>query len=279
MKIFLALGLWALTLTSCSSKVEVNEDQRPELQFLNCRNDQGPASIVKGSQVTPQDPQSKLAVMLIVDHGDGSTSTCTGAPISDRVLLTAAHCVKGVSKTSVHAIFHSDLKCSSGYDRASMTIPSTDVIMNTDYNGKASAKDDLALVKLATPIPASYPVAVLYNGTSPLSSDDVLMIGYGVTTEWRNDSRVLRKTLKSFEHESYIKDNNIAFDQRGSSGGVCSGDSGGPIYIQSQGRYQIIGINSVVSGSSESTACHEFSIALYAPYYASWIQKELLKLQ
>ncbi|WP_413291470.1 S1 family peptidase [Bdellovibrio sp. HCB337] len=293
MKNYLGIGILALALVACGSNKEVKHDvgEGPangteDRSYLNCRNDDGTISvgIVNGSQVGTQDPHSNLAVMLVMDHGRDEKghykgSTCTGTPISDRVILTAAHCVKDLKKTAVHAVFHNNIKCSSGYDPKTKMIPAIDVVINSEYKGKADAKDDLALVKLASPIPSHYPIATLYDGKSALSSDDVLMIGYGITSEMNNDHRVLRKTIKSFKKDSLVQDNNIVFDQRNSTGGVCSGDSGGPIYVQVDGQYQIVGINSVVTGASEYTACHEFSIALYAPFYNPWIQTELAKIK
>lgn len=233
--------------------------------------------IVNGSSVGTQDPDSKRAVLLVIRRGETYTS-CTGAAISDRVILTAGHCVKGADKNNITAIFHPQTTCSSGYD-ASKSIPSVDVLVHKDYKGDQRAKFDLAMVKLGSPIPSAYLPQALYDGKSPLSSDDVLMIGYGVTSEGNHDSMHLRKTMKSFKTEVAVKDQNIGFDQRTASGGVCTGDSGGPVYVQVGGQYQIIAINSIVMGKDNETACHNMSMAMYMPFFADWIQESLTKLR
>lgn len=276
-KLFLGLSLLVMTLSACSPSKEIKEDPNVR-DILNCHDENNSYSIVKGSSVTAQDPDSKRAILLIIRKGD-SDFVCTGSAISDRVILTAAHCVKGAGKGDVTAIFHPEMACDSGYDRTRMTISSEDMTIHEKYDGGTKAKNDLALIKLSSPIPASYPIATIYDGTTPLSSDQVLMIGYGVTNEQGGDSMKLRKTIKSYKEDSAVLDHRIGFLQNNSTGGVCSGDSGGPVYVMVQGQYKIIGVNSVVTGKSEYTACHEMSMAMYAPFYAPWIQENLLKLQ
>lgn len=276
MKLFLYIAMTVLALAACGSR-EATTIEKSEIAdtFMNCHPDS--KGIVNGSSVALQDPDSKRAVLLIIRRGN-SISSCTGAPISDRVILTAGHCLKDVNKKDVSVIFHPEMTCTSGYD-ISKSIPSVDVLVHKDYKGDNQAKFDLAMVKLASPIPASYQVQSLYDGQSPLSSDNVLMVGYGITSEGNRDSLHLRKTIKSFKEETAVKDQNIAFDQRTSSGGVCSGDSGGPVYVQVGGTYKIIAVNSVVLGKEAANACHTMSLAMYMPYFADWVQQSLMQLK
>lgn len=278
MKFLLYMGLTVLTLTACGSN-ESTSIENAEIAaadgFMDCRPKSN--GIVNGTSVSPQDPDSKRAVLLIIRRGK-SIMSCTGAAISDRVILTAGHCVKGAGKKDITVVFHPEMTCASGYD-ISKSIPSVDVLVHKDYKGDSRAKSDLAMVKLASPIPASYRPQELYDGESPLSSDDVLMVGYGITSEGRRDSMRLRKTTKSFKNEVAQKDQNIGFDQRTASGGVCTGDSGGPVYVQVGGQYKIIAVNSIVMGKSDETACHTMGMAMYMPYFADWIEESLNKLR
>jgi V8-like Glu-specific endopeptidase len=266
----------ALALTACGSRNNAAiEKSEVAAAFMDCRPEES-NGIVNGTSVAPQDPDSKRAVLLIIRRGK-TISSCTGAPISDRVILTAGHCLKGVNKRDVTVVFHPEMTCTSGYNE-SKSIPSVDVLVHKDYKGDNQAKYDLAMVKLESPIPSTYHPQSLYDGTTPLSSDQVLMIGYGVTSEKTRDSMHLRKTMKSFKTETAVRDQNIGFDQR-AGGGVCSGDSGGPVYVQADGEYKIIAVNSTVMSKDENKVCHGLSMAMYMPYFADWVQQSLKKLK
>ncbi|MBS1971881.1 MAG: trypsin-like serine protease [Bdellovibrionales bacterium] len=272
MKLFLYIGMTALVLTACSSRENVSNDES-EIANAITSCDSGSSGIVNGTSVTAQDPDSKRAVLLIIHRGKIVTS-CTGTPISDRVILTAGHCLKDVKKGDVDVVFNSDISCSA----MANSIPSVDILIHKDYKGDNQAKFDLAMLKLESPIPSSYLPQSIYDGKAPLSNDQVLMIGYGVTSESIHDSMHLRKTTKSFKTETAIRDQNIGFDQR-TGGGVCSGDSGGPVYVQVGGEYKIIAVNSTVMNKDESQACHGLSMAMYMPFFADWVQQSLDKLR
>ena len=277
MKLFLCLGI-ALALIACSNNDSMNVEKSEIADtFMSCHSQKSRKGIVNGSAVSALDPDSKQAVLLIIRRGKDIQS-CTGAPISNRVILTAAHCLKGADKTSVTVVFHPEMTCASGYD-ISKSIPSTDILVHKKYDGKSNADSDLGLVKLAAPIPASYPVQSIYDGESPVSSDQVLMIGYGISNEGAEDSLFLRKVTKSFKNQTSLREQNIIFDQRGDSGGVCSGDSGGPVYVQVDGQYKIIGINSVVAAKDEKTACHGVSVGMYMPSFSDWVKENISRLK
>lgn len=271
MKLLLSLGL-ALSLIACSEKVSKISDTPLNMDaYLECHGSKN--GIVSGKMVDVNDPDTKYAVLLVIREGN-SLKTCTGSVIAKNVILTAGHCARGAEKNQIYAVFHPDMMCASGYN-SRMKIQSDDILVHKDYKGDSSAKSDLALVKLSAPVPADYPVIDLYDGKSPLSSDNLLMVGYGITSESARDSRFLRKVNKSAKLDSMVDGPNIAFDQRDGRGGVCSGDSGGPIYAKVGNQYKVIGVNSVVAGPKEETVCHNFSIAMYMPSFADWVQQSL----
>jgi len=282
----LILNLLALALGACSAKYDNLEHaagralQGPGLDpwteaFLDCHDENTPYSIVNGSPVAPQDPDSKKAVLLVIFTADGVRS-CTGALIGERMILTAAHCL--TEATQVTAVFSPQMTCASGYNRERMSIPAEKFLAHENYAPEKNFLNDLGLVKLKAPAPADYPVAHLYDGQRPLTSDQILMIGYGISDESKKDSLTLRKTTKSFHEESFVKGQVIAFNQAGESGGVCDGDSGGPIYAQCEGEEQIIGIADRVMGKDPLKVCHKASAAAYVPAYLDWIRDHLQTL-
>ncbi len=272
MKLFLYIGMTVLVLAACSSRENISNDGS-EITNTMTGCDSGANGIVNGTSVTPQDPDSQRAVLLIIHRGK-TVSSCTGTPVSDRVILTAGHCLKDVQKGDVDVVFNPDISCSA----MAKSIPSVDILIHKDYKGDNQAKFDLALLKLESSIPRSYQPQALYDGKASLSSDQVLMLGFGITNEGNSDSLHLRKTTKSFKTETTVSDQNIGFDQR-TGGGVCNGDSGGPVYVQVNGEYKIIAVNSIVLNKDGNPACHGLSIAMYTPFFADWVQQGLNKFR
>ena len=125
MKLFLYIGMTALVLTACSSRENVSNDES-EIANAITSCDSGSSGIVNGTSVTAQDPDSKRAVLLIIHRGKIVTS-CTGTPISDRVILTAGHCLKDVKKGDVDVVFNSDISCSA----MANSITATAIIVTT----------------------------------------------------------------------------------------------------------------------------------------------------
>lgn len=233
--------------------------------------------IISGYKVSSQDELAKKVVMLLME-GEKS-SICTGTPIAKDVILTAAHCVKGA--TRVRAIFHTDITCESGFNINDHAIESSSFFYHDKYSGKTDATNDVALVKLKSAIPSDYDISKVYDGYSSLSSDTVTFAGYGVTREATEEGvpsgeGFLRMTTKSYRSEVRKDGMNLVIDQPYT--GVCSGDSGGPIFVEVRGEKQIIGVNSVVSGPTQSRVCHGKAVAMYAPHFTDWIRTALYYL-
>jgi len=116
-----------------------------------------------------------------------------------------------------------------------------------------------------------------------MDNDDLILAGYGVTSEDAHDSLFLRKVTKSIRKDILGRDDTkqrLYIDQSDSQG-VCSGDSGGPNFVMSNGEYKVLSINSV--GLSDlgtmSSVCHGKSIAMYLPFFKDWITKNVQSLQ
>lgn len=265
---FIALIL-VFSLSSCDPK-PADERSPNAVQFdLDCVPDQ-PSNIVGGKIVNLNDSDSKKVVLLLVRRNNVVTS-CTGVPISDRIILTAAHCINTADPNNIQVIFHTDMNCSSGYTRENL-ISSKSYILHPDFDGSLNSKADIALILLSERIPANYQISQLYTEGENLTSDEVLMIGYGITDELSKDSLVLRKTKKSFKNNSYLKRPLIVFSQDDVNGGFCRGDSGAPSFVQTSGLQKIIGINSVNIGKDAFTECHTASASMYIPDFSDWVK-------
>lgn len=230
--------------------------------------------IIGGARVNSNDILAKKVVMLLTKKGK-EVSICTGTPISKDVILTAAHCVDGAEKTDVAVVFHTDVTCESGFNSDKQAIKVQDFISHSGYSRKADATNDLALVKMNSSIPSDYEISEIYDGTSELSTDQVTLAGYGITDEDGKGAMFLRTTTKSFKNDITVEKENIVMEQKHT--GVCSGDSGGPVFVEVGGKLKIAGVNSVVSGKKEAI-CHGKSVSMFVPYFIDWIQTQSANL-
>lgn len=254
----------------------------PKVKGLTADSDEpfcheGAAStIVNGRPVKIDEALSKDAVLLITER-NGKTSFCTGVPISSRTILTAAHCVNKAEPSAIQVIFHIDSKCELGGLQEKI-IRSVSYTVHEDFDGSPRSHADLAMVRLSKGIPGEYPVATFYDGSAKLSSDDVQMLGYGITDESKQDGLVLRTTSKSFKADTYLKGPMLLFNQKNETGGFCRGDSGAPVYVFVGGVKKVIGINSMNIGLEKNRECHTVSVAMYVPHFSGWIKTQLLKM-
>lgn len=233
--------------------------------------------IIGGFRISDTDPLSKKVVMLLMKDGDDG-KICTGTPISKDMILTAAHCVKGISSDHITAIFHTDITCESGFDFPTMSIKAKDSIFHAGYSeGRKNITNDVALVKLSSNIPESYEVSEVYDGQSTLSSDVVTLAGYGSSDENGEGATYLRTTQKSFKDDIEVEDQKITLQQK--YRGICTGDSGGPVFVEVNNKLTIAGVNSYVGVDVTNTMCRSYSVSMYIPYFHDWIQTQLGNLR
>lgn len=180
-------------------------------------------------------------------------------------------------KKDVAIVFHTDVTCESGFDVSKQSVKIQDFISHASYSGEADATNDIALIKMKSSVPSDYEISEVYDGKSKLSNDTVTLAGYGITSEKsKNSSMFLRMTTKSFKNDVSIKEKNMIIQQP--TNGICLGDSGGPVFVEVDGKLKIAAVNSVVGGKSDDTICHGKSVSMWAPYYIDWIQTQSANL-
>jgi len=170
------------------------------------------------------------------DSGPEKISTvglngCTGTIIARDLILTAAHCYEN-SLQGGYVLFGIQF---SGRDRKIINIAGSTV--NQGYTGP---HNDVALLKLASDIPAGYkPVKLLPSSIALNSGDAVRQAGYG------SDNRPNSfGTLRTVDSRYMGKTRSGGLSVRNGSTAACSGDSGGPLYVQKNGEWYTAGITS-----------------------------------
>ncbi|MBI5320333.1 trypsin-like serine protease [Bradyrhizobium sp.] len=187
---------------------------------------------------------------------------CTGVVLAQNIVLTAAHCIVPGEKVWVgdHA--------GSG----SQTIPSRlsavdEIVPHPLYSRRDTGSPDLAMLRLATPLPDRFLPATL-SSRHLAEGDNLIAAGYGkASAEETRSPLVLRMVLlrvtNAFRGWAILT--SVSEDRAGGA----PGDSGGPLFSY-RGMHSLVGL--IVSISDKRTR----AVALAAHY--SWIKETQAKL-
>lgn len=233
-----------------------------------------PNGVVGGEPVGLGDPDQHLVTLLKIHRADRD-SVCTGTLISDRVILTAAHCVQG--DPDVVAFFHSEDGCPLGQERELARF-SKDIVIHPDFDGTPQSLADIALIKLGKPAPKEQMRVRPIGERDEPSSDSLTLIGFGITGETQADSQILRRVNKSYSRELSYKGRAIVVDQRAGTG-FCRGDSGAPILAEMYLEPRVLGVNSANVGTAVNSECHTLSLSMDVRKFADWMRENDAKLE
>lgn len=236
----------------------------------------------------PDEPYHDAVVAL--HYRSGTTvyrsPFCTGTLIDTDVVLTAAHCLDAASGGSTYremsasnlAIYVGDDPAS---DLASHVYTVSDLEINTSYN-RSSLRNDIALVRLSGDITESVdPVPPLPSSLGLTSGDageilnfagfgytetgdygeklqvDVEMAGLGCAVSGCTGAST--STQFSYSQSGYV--------------GPCSGDSGGPAFIDRSGTTYVAGITSY-----GDYYCRVYGVSTrvdaYESFWGDWIDAD-----
>jgi hypothetical protein len=181
------------------------------------------------------------------------------------------------------------------------------LFINPEFTGfgRPSVNDDLAVIKLNSPLPGTIPIYPLYTGS--LAGKTLLLVGYGQSGDGVNGYTVNASFAVKRKGENVV-DAFYAEDDPGGGGGnevlrnevfrfdfdgptgngsfggptlgnarettLGGGDSGGPSFVLNGGAYEIAGVNTFTQGFS-APRFGSLGGGIAVPAYASWIQSIL----
>lgn len=186
----------------------------------------------------------------------GLDSFCTGVVLNENTILSAAHCfVKtriGGLRTRISVFYGPEAEI--GPKLYSAVISLSDVQLHPEYkpdldeNLEVNQLNDLAIIKLKSPLKNSTPVVLPFESLEILNSQSMTILGYG--TRELNYSTPM--DLNAWGHlniaETHFSDQDsttrtLTIDQTAAPG-ICKGDSGAPaIFRSGEGNeYLLIGL-------------------------------------
>jgi len=238
------------------------------LSALACLSFCAPALAITGNAPVAL-VQGRHAVMIVGSHG----TFCTGAAIARDLVLTAGHCVEAGTHYKV-------VEFNAAHEPQLLDVRETS--RHPQFNLQAlfahRATADLALMKMAAPLPAEIIPAVLGNAPTPQVGETLTVFGYGVAI--RGDGKS-GGTLRAAPLTVTGKPGNLQIrlvdpKTNGASPGLgaCTGDSGAPVFAGTA----LIGVVSWSTGPNMSDGCGGITGVTPVALYRAWIVDEARRL-
>lgn len=167
---------------------------------------------------------------------------CSGTLIAKNLILTAAHCIDPQAKNLV-AIFAPEMKKA----KPAQIRRVVRAVVHPAYSGDVQAKDtaDIAVLRFEGEAPQGYTVAPILFEPGYLNNDTrTIVAGYGLswTVLLSRGAGTLRATKLSIDDVNFSR-TEVMLGQS-IRRGICSGDSGGPAYLEINGRLHVWGVAS-----------------------------------
>lgn len=197
------------------------------------------------------------AVVAIVYAADPTQLRCTGTLISERVVITAAHCTARMDPASLRVVAGAEL------DRAVSGTAILEAVTHPAFDD--TADHDLALLLLAEPSTAA-PVEL---SAAPPAPGSVRLVGFGITAPGAEDDDRKREgggriAEVTPQHVVLAADPSLP----------CSGDSGGPVLVTTATGERIAAVisrgDAECSATSRATRVDAHLAAFIQPRLDAW---------
>ena len=229
------------------------------------------AGIIGGTDATGSEDFAKTVVLL---YDKEAGAICTASIISDKLLLTAAHCVAS-APTSLYVVFGTNIESTDIIVRRAVTAVTTPA-----WATRAAQElnnGDMAMVGFVGGLPEGYKPAEMLSDLSVLKDGaTVTLAGYGTSDGVAGTGAgKLRYVDTTIQAVGYSESEILMEQSKGF--GACHGDSGGPAYVEVNGKRLVIGVTSRGVNDPENH-CGVSSAYTSIPFYTEWIKKSAITL-
>lgn len=243
-----------LAFTVCflaSVAVSVSSDCECGLERVESR-------IIRGREATPHQYPWMVYMTMKMQSG---MAACGGTIINDRFILTAAHCVadSGPSGVKVYPLIHKK-PSALGMLLGTGSIAVKRIYVHREYMNKTNTMNDIALLEMKGKFKFTDDFGpICLPSLDSLTTDTKLKaIGWGIVNPFTHqEAKTLREANIDYIPHSECKKtlgvatlaSGYALDDdliicAGGQTGVCSGDSGGPLFTRVHGKHYQVGIAS-----------------------------------
>ena len=224
------------------------------------------APAIVGGGAPSGDGIGRSVVTIVGSRGN----FCSGTMIAPAIVLTAAHCV---STGATYKIVEYDAQ------RAPQLRDVAQVAVHPQFNLQTMlahrATADVALLRLVDPLPGKQP-SQLGTPRSPIVVGSRFIIaGIGVTVrgDGKSGGVVRAASLAATGQPGILQIRLIDPLTDGNRGGLgaCTGDSGGPVFENQQGRSVMVGVISWSTGPNNTAGCGGLTGVTPFSLYRDWI--------
>ncbi len=226
-----------------------------------------PAAAMVGGAPPAAEDVGRSVVVILGSYG----TVCTATAIARDLLLTAAHCVEPNADYKLMANKPGETPSLKAIAR---------IARHPQFELKRLfahlATADVALLKLAEPLPGRVIPAPIAGATESVAVGDTLMIaGYGVTARGNDRldgiARAASLVVTGQPGSLQVRLFDPATKGQRAGLGACTGDSGAPAFRNSGGSVNLIGVVSWSTGPNLSVGCGGLTGITPLARYRSWI--------
>ena len=233
-----------------------------------------PAAAMVGGAPAVDASDFRSEVMILSGRGN----LCTGIALKQDLVLTAAHCIEpGLT----YKLYELDAERKPVFRDLAKTIVHPQFSKATFDANRATA--DVALLKLAAPLPEKFAPAVLAAPRARVTvGEGFYVVGYGVIAprDKRSAAVLRRADLVATGQPGNLQLRLFDPATKGETLGLgaCTGDSGGPAYQERDGKRVVYGVVSWTTGPKASDGCGGLTGVTPLELYLKWIGETARKL-